>query len=115
MRYRVRRPDVILRISCRWVAPSKGRMARQLMTDGRLGDRRHVVGPGRKKFLMKIVMLIVAVVLIVIGAVWALQGLGVIGGSAMSGNSMWAIIGPILVVVGLGVGLVALRRGARRS
>ena len=64
---------------------------------------------------MKIVMLIVAVVLIVIGAVWALQGLGVIGGSAMAGNSMWAIIGPILVVVGLGVGLVALRRGARRS
>jgi hypothetical protein len=33
----------------------------------------------------------------------------------MSGNSMWAIIGPILVVVGIGVGLVALRRGARRS
>ncbi len=64
---------------------------------------------------MKIVMLIVAAVLIVIGAVWTLQGLGVIGGSAMSGNSMWAIIGPILVVVGLGVGLVALRRGARRS
>ena len=64
---------------------------------------------------MKIVMLIVAAVLIVIGAVWTLQGLGVIGGSAMSGNSMWAIIGPVLVVVGIGVGLVALRRGARRS
>ena len=64
---------------------------------------------------MKIVMLIVAGVLIVIGAVWTLQGLGVIGGSAMSGNSIWAIIGPLLVVVGLGVGLVAFRRGARRS
>jgi hypothetical protein len=64
---------------------------------------------------MKIVMLIVAGVLIVIGAVWTLQGLGVIGGSAMSGNSIWAIIGPLLVVVGLGLGLVAFRRGARRS
>ncbi len=64
---------------------------------------------------MKIVMLIVAGVLIVIGALWALQGLGVIGGSAMSGNSMWAIIGPLLIVVGLGVGLIALRRGTRRS
>ena len=90
-------------------------MARQLMTDGRLGDRRHVVGPGRKKFLMKIVMLIVAVVLIVIGAVWALQGLGVLGGSAMSGNSMWAVIGPILVVVGIVVGVIALRRRTGRS
>ena len=64
---------------------------------------------------MKIVMLIVAAVLIVIGAVWALQGIGVLGGSAMSGSSMWAIIGPIVVVVGLGLGLFALRRGARRS
>lgn len=62
---------------------------------------------------MKIVMLIIAAVLIVIGTVWALQGLGVLGGSAMSGNSMWAIIGPIAVVVGIGVGLVAVRRGAR--
>jgi len=64
---------------------------------------------------MKIVMLIVAAVLIVIGAVWTLQGTGVLGGSAMSGNSMWAIIGPIVVIVGLGLGLVALRRGVRRS
>ena len=64
---------------------------------------------------MKIVTLIVAALLIVIGAVWALQGLGVIGGSAMSGNSIWATIGPILVVAGIGIGLVALRRGARRS
>ena len=64
---------------------------------------------------MKIVMLIVAAVLIAVGAVWTLQGVGAIGGSAMSGNSMWAIIGPIVVVVGIGVGLVALRRGATRS
>ena len=64
---------------------------------------------------MKIVMLIVAVLLIVIGAVWALQGMGLMGGSAMSGNSMWAVIGTILVGVGIGVGLVGLRRGATRS
>ena len=64
---------------------------------------------------MKIVMLIVAAVLIVIGVVWALQGLGVMGGSAMSGNSMWAVIGPIVMVVGIVVGLVALRRGVRRG
>ena len=36
--------------------------------------------------MMKIVMLIVAAALIVIGAVWAMQGLGVMGGSAMSGR-----------------------------
>ncbi len=64
---------------------------------------------------MKIVMLIVAAVLILLGAVWALQGLGVLGGAAMSGNKMWAVIGPIVVIVGIGLGLVALRRGVRRS
>ena len=64
---------------------------------------------------MKIAMLIVAVVLILIGALWALAGLGVVGGSAMSGNKMWAVIGPIVVIAGIGVGLVALRRRAPRS
>ncbi len=64
---------------------------------------------------MKIAMLIVAAVLILLGALWALQGLGVVGGSAMSGNKMWAVIGPIVIIVGIGVGLVALRRRAPRS
>ena len=50
-----------------------------------------------------------------VGAIWALQGLGVLGGSAMSGNSMWAVIGPILVVVGIVVGVIALRRGMSRN
>jgi hypothetical protein len=64
---------------------------------------------------VKIILLIVAGLLIVVGAVWALQGLGVLGGSAMSGNSMWAVIGPILVVVGIVVGVIAVRRGTSRS
>jgi hypothetical protein len=64
---------------------------------------------------MKIAMLIVAAVLILLGALWALQGLGVLGGSAMSGNKMWAVIGPIVVIVGIGVGLVGLRRRAPHS
>jgi len=53
------------------------------------------------------------VVLIVAGGVWSLQGFGVIGGSFMSGNSIWAIIGPIVVVIGLGMAFAGLRR--RRS
>ncbi|WP_395728422.1 hypothetical protein [Nakamurella sp.] len=64
---------------------------------------------------MKIILLIVAGVLIVIGAVWALQGVGVLGGSVMSGNSTWAIIGPILIVAGIVVGVVALRRSSGRT
>ena len=64
---------------------------------------------------MKIVMLIVAAVLIVFGVFWALQGIGVMGGSAMSGDSMWAIIGPILVGRSECAGVGRLRRRARAS
>jgi hypothetical protein len=51
---------------------------------------------------------------VVVGAVWTLQGLGLLGGSAMSGNRLWAVVGPIVVVAGLvilGLGLRARRRG----
>jgi len=43
----------------------------------------------------------VGVVLILLGATWGLQGLGVIGGSVMSGVTFWAVVGPIIVVAGL--------------
>jgi len=63
--------------------------------------------------LMKTVLLIAAAVLVVLGSVFALQGIGVLGGSAMAGDRMWAVIGPILVVVGILLGVWAMRRGAR--
>jgi hypothetical protein len=44
--------------------------------------------------------LTIGALLILIGGVWTLQGLDVLGGSAMSGSTMWAVIGPIVVVVG---------------
>jgi len=62
---------------------------------------------------MKTILLIAAGVLIVFGGLFTLQGLGIVGGSAMSGNPTWAVIGPILMVIGLLLGGWALRRGAR--
>jgi hypothetical protein len=46
----------------------------------------------------------VGVLMVVIGAVWTLQGLGYLKGSPMTGAQTWAVIGPI--VAGLGVALV---------
>ena len=42
---------------------------------------------------MKSIMTIVAVLLIVMGGVWALQGLSLIGGSFMVGQTRWLAIG----------------------
>lgn len=56
---------------------------------------------------------VAGVVLIIAGVIWSLQGFDVIGGSSMSGKSIWAIIGPIVAVIGLGMAFMGLRR--RRS
>jgi hypothetical protein len=53
----------------------------------------------------------VGAVLIVAGVIWALQGFGVIGGSFMSGNSVWAVIGPVVAAAGL----VAVAVGVLRA
>ena len=44
---------------------------------------------------------IVAIVLVIIGAIWTLQGANVIGGSFMTGQSQWLYIGAVCVVAGL--------------
>jgi hypothetical protein len=59
---------------------------------------------------MKWVMTIIGILMIVAGTIWTLQGLNVLGGSFMSGNSIWAIIGPIVGVVGLVLAVAGLRR-----
>ena len=41
------------------------------------------------------------ILLVLVGALWTLQGLGVVGGSVMSGVTLWAIIGPLVVLAGI--------------
>lgn len=50
--------------------------------------------------------------LVVVGAVWFLQGIDVLGGSGMSGKTLWAVIGPIVAIVGAGLFVVGLRKPA---
>ena len=53
----------------------------------------------------------IGVALVVVGAIWFAQGVGWIGGSGMSGVLLWAIVGPVLAVVGVVVAVTAVRRG----
>ena len=39
--------------------------------------------------------------LILVGAVWILQGMDVLGGSGMSGEAIWAVIGVVVVFLGV--------------
>ena len=53
---------------------------------------------------------VTGVVLVLVGAVWFGQGIGAIGGSFMTGEAVWAVIGAACVLFG-----VAFLRGARRD
>lgn len=59
-------------------------------------------------------LLTIGAVCVVVGAIWFLQGLGVIGGSFMSSSPTWLIIGLIVAVVGLVI-VVMGARGSRRA
>ena len=52
---------------------------------------------------MKIVLRVVAALLIVIGGTWFLQGVNVLPGCFMTGQTRWAVYGGIAVVVGIGL------------
>jgi hypothetical protein len=52
---------------------------------------------------------IAGVVLALLGLLWFLQGVGVIGGSFMSGEPVWAIIGLVLLLLAARLLVEALR------
>jgi hypothetical protein len=53
---------------------------------------------------------VVGAVLLVVGVIWIGQGVGWIGGSFMTGEAVWAVIGAISVLLG-----GSLLRGAIRA
>jgi LPXTG-motif cell wall-anchored protein len=59
---------------------------------------------------MKIVLNIVGVLLLLPGIIFFLQGINVLLGSPMTGQSQWAIIGGILIIIGAGLLWFANRR-----
>lgn len=58
---------------------------------------------------MRIILNIAAVLLIVVGTGWFLQGINVLPGSFMTGQIEWAIYGGIAFAVGIGLLVFANR------
>ena len=50
--------------------------------------------------MKKTMLTLLALGMVTVGALWTFQGLGYVGGSAMTGVRTWAVIGPL--VAGLG-------------
>jgi uncharacterized integral membrane protein len=62
---------------------------------------------------MRTALITVGLVILAIGAVWAGQGMNLIPGSFMTGDTKWLIIGLIVAVVGAVLLIVGLRRPKR--
>ena len=63
------------------------------------------------------IWLVIGVIALAVGVVWTLQGLNVLGGSVMSGKPIFAVIGPIVGIVGvvlLGLSLLGRRAPSAR-
>jgi hypothetical protein len=60
---------------------------------------------------MRWIWLIIGVLLLLSGVVWTLQGLDLLGGSSMTGDTKWAVIGPIVAIAGVVLAGFGLRRG----
>jgi hypothetical protein len=59
--------------------------------------------------MSKVTWTIFGIALVVVGGLWTFQGLGYVGGSAMSGQEEWAIIGPAVAGIGVAMVIVATR------
>ena len=63
---------------------------------------------------MRYVLLVVGALTALMGGVWLLQGVGVLPGSFMTGQAFWAVVGAILLAVGVSLVSVAFWTGRRR-
>jgi multisubunit Na+/H+ antiporter MnhB subunit len=57
---------------------------------------------------------ILGIFLLVFGVLWVLQGLNIVGGSFMTGQTIWLIIGIIVALLGVWL-LWTLRSGTRNA
>jgi ABC-type long-subunit fatty acid transport system fused permease/ATPase subunit len=64
--------------------------------------------------MKRIVLAVIGALIALTGIIWTLQGFGYISGSFMTGATLWAVIGPVVALIGLvivGLGF----RGRRRA
>ncbi len=61
---------------------------------------------------MRIALYVAGALCVFLGGVWFLQGINVLPGSFMTGQTKWAVYGALLFAVGIGLLAAARRRHA---
>ena len=64
---------------------------------------------------MRIALNVAGLLCVLMGGVWFLQGVNVLPGSFMTGQTKWAVYGALLLLVGVGLLMAANRRRSASS
>jgi hypothetical protein len=59
--------------------------------------------------MKRVVLVCIGVLVMLAGVIFTLQGVGVLGGSVMSGVTFWAVAGPVIALAGLAIAILGLR------
>jgi hypothetical protein len=59
---------------------------------------------------MRIALNVVGALCLLMGCVWLLQGINILPGSFMTGQTQWAVYGGLLAAAGIGLLIAANRR-----
>ena len=59
---------------------------------------------------MRIVLNVVGALALLTGCVWFLQGINILPGSFMTGQTKWAVYGGLLLIAGIALLIIANRR-----
>ena len=58
--------------------------------------------------MRRVVLVGVGILVMLAGVIFTLQGVGVLGGSVMSGVTFWAVAGPVIALAGLALAVIGL-------
>ena len=58
--------------------------------------------------MRRVVLVGVGFLITLAGVIFTLQGVGVLGGSVMSGVTFWAVAGPVIALAGLALAVIGL-------
>jgi hypothetical protein len=65
--------------------------------------------------VLRVVLSILGILITLMGLVWFLQGINVLPGSVMTGQSQWAVYGALAMIIGAGLVVFANRSRGKRT
>ncbi len=60
-------------------------------------------------------LIAIGAIALVVGLIFFGQGIGLIGGSSMTGSQLWLYVGLVLAIIGIVLLVLGVRRGRRRN